>query len=162
MIPQKSLDTVLANVLPTAITGTVMEIRGVTIHAAGFPAPVGALAEILRPQGGSLLAEVVGFRDGTAILYPYTSTQGIRRGNRVRLRNTVGTLKLNDGVLGRILDALGNPVDGEKTWSPLETCRVTLQRELPNAHERPRIDLGYATPAEMMFSKHNVAFGLTI
>ena len=49
--------------IPTALTGTVAQTVGMTVAAAGFPAPVGAVAEIQREAGAALLAEVIGFRD---------------------------------------------------------------------------------------------------
>ena len=45
---------------------------GMTISAAGFPAPVGAVAEIQRKAGAPLLAEVIGFRDELTLLYPFS------------------------------------------------------------------------------------------
>ncbi len=54
--------------MPTALTGTVAQTVGMTIAAAGFPAPVGAVAEIQREAGAALLAEVIGFRDELTLL----------------------------------------------------------------------------------------------
>ena len=60
--------------MPTALTGTVAQTVGMTISAAGFPAPVGAMAEIRRESGAPLLAEVIGFRDDLTLLYPLERT----------------------------------------------------------------------------------------
>ena len=46
--------------------------------AAGFPAPVGALAEIQRQAGPPLEAEVIGFRDEMTVLYPFSELTGVR------------------------------------------------------------------------------------
>ena len=141
----ESLYQSLDNILPAAITGTVMETTGLTVLAAGFPVPVGAIAEIDCQHGHHVLAEVVGFHNETAILYPYTTTQGIRRGNRVHLKQTAGTLKIGFGMLGKILDARGNlvnPTAGGNLW---DAERVPFTRELPKAHERPRIDTPLST-----------------
>ncbi len=56
--------------MPTGLTGSVAQTVGTTVSAAGFPAPVGAVAEIQRQSGAPLLAEVVGFRDDLTVLYP--------------------------------------------------------------------------------------------
>ena len=60
----------LDHIMPTALVGSVAQTVGTTISAAGFPAPVGAVAEIQRQSGVPLLAEVVGFRDDLTVLYP--------------------------------------------------------------------------------------------
>ena len=78
----------LAGVMPTALLGTVARTVGMTVAAEGFPAPVGALAEIQRETGGPLLAEVIGFRDELTLLYPFSESKGVRHGNRVRLART--------------------------------------------------------------------------
>src|SRR5208283_4866412 len=100
----------LDRMMTTALTGSVAQTVGMTISAAGFPAPVGAIAEIQReshPRPGvpgspgtrPLLAEVIGFRDpGTGapltLLYPLSELAGIRHGDRVRLRQTVRWLRV--------------------------------------------------------------------
>ena len=80
---------------------------GMTISAAGFPAPVGAIAEIQREAGAPLLAEVIGFRNEMTLLYPFSDLAGIRHGNRVRLAQTTRWLRVGDGLLGRVIDASG-------------------------------------------------------
>ena len=60
----------LDGIMPTALTGSVAQTIGTTIAAAGFPAPVGAVAEVQRHSGPPLRAEVVGFRDDFTVLYP--------------------------------------------------------------------------------------------
>ena len=92
-----SLLNQLDSVIPTAITGTVLETSGTTIRVSGFPAPVGALAEIRLGDRSTLTAEVIGFRNEQAILYPLRSTHGIRRGDRVRMVQTAPWLTIGEG-----------------------------------------------------------------
>jgi len=54
--------------MPVALSGTVAQTVGMTISVAGFPAPVGAMAEIQREAGAPLLAEVIGFRNEHTLL----------------------------------------------------------------------------------------------
>ncbi len=127
----------LDGVMPTALTGTVARTVGMTIAAAGFPAPVGAMAEIQREAGGALLAEVIGFRDDLTLLYPLSDLAGIRRGNRVRLARTTRWLRVGQQLLGRVIDASGKAVDGRP--GPALTDRVSFQRQPPHPCDRPRI-----------------------
>ena len=128
----------LDRVMTTAVTGSVAQTVGTTISAAGFPAPVGAIAEIQRESGAPLLAEVIGFRNEMTLLYPLSDLAGIRHGNRVRLRQTARWLRVGRGLLGRVLDASGCAVDGKP--QPAREQRLALDRQPPRACTRPRID----------------------
>jgi flagellum-specific ATP synthase len=133
----------LDRMMTTAITGSVAQTVGMTISAAGFPAPVGAIAEIQRETGAPLLAEVIGFRDPQAgapmtLLYPLSDLTGIRHGNRVRLRQTARWLRVGGGLLGRVIGASGSAVDGKP--QPALGERAALGRQPPHACTRPRID----------------------
>ncbi|MDO4575459.1 MAG: FliI/YscN family ATPase [Planctomycetia bacterium] len=140
----ESLAKQLKNVLPIAMTGTVLEASGTTVRVAGFPAPVGAVAEIERFSGGGIPADVVGFRDTTAILFPHVAMFGVRRGDRVRLRHTSGWLALSENLLGQVLDANGRPIQ-PKPECDADQERVPFDREAPNALSRPRITTPLST-----------------
>ncbi len=128
----------LDRVMTTAIVGGVAQTVGMTISAVGFPAPVGAIAEIQRESGTPLLAEVIGFRNEMTLLYPLSDLTGIRHGNRVRLRQTSRWLRVGPALLGRVLAASGRTVDGKPP--PALAERLPLDRQPPHACRRPRID----------------------
>lgn len=138
-----SLLNQLDSVIPTAITGTVLETSGTTIRVSGFPAPVGALAEIRLGDRSTLTAEVIGFRNEQAILYPLHSTHGIRRGDRVRMVQTAPWLTIGEGMLGKVLDAQGqvlqDSVEPVSAAAVLNTERIPFHRTAPKAFQRPRI-----------------------
>ena len=75
-------------ILPTGLTGTVMESDGATVAVAGFPAPVGAVARIETTSADGLPAEVIGFRDQWTLVSPIGALQGVRRGQGVRIVQT--------------------------------------------------------------------------
>ncbi len=129
--------------MPTGLTGSVAQTIGTTVSAAGFPAPVGAVAEIQRQSGSPLLAEVVGFRDELTVLYPLSDLSGVRRGNRVRLMQTTRWLRVGPELLGRVIDAEGNAIDGKP--QPALGDRSSLHRAPPDPCTRPRIDRPLAT-----------------
>lgn len=130
-------------VAPAALSGSVAGTVGMAISAAGFPAPVGALAEIQRESGSPLMAEVIGFRDRYTLLYPLSDVDGVRRGNRVRLARTARWLSVGDALLGRVIDAAGNVVDGKP--APALPGRAAFHRSPPHACARPRIDTPLST-----------------
>lgn len=133
----------LQTVMPTALCGTVLETIGTTVSVAGFPAPVGAVAEIQCQAAEPLRAEVIGFRDQHTILFPYREPSGVRRGNRVRLLRTARWLRVGDGLLGRVIDAQGNAIDGKPR--PDLPDRVSFSRRAPHPCQRPRIDQPLST-----------------
>ncbi|MDR2344974.1 MAG: FliI/YscN family ATPase [Planctomycetaceae bacterium] len=131
------------SIMPVRLIGTVVQTHGMTIAAAGFPAPVGSVAEIERAGNEPLKAEIIGFRDNYTILYPYNDIIGVRRGNRVRLTKTLPWIRVGTNLLGRILNAEGLPIDG----LPLPTLedRILFDNKPPQATSRPRINEILAT-----------------
>jgi len=133
----------LEAVMPTALEGSVARTVGMTVSVAGFPAPLGALAEIRRQAGEPLAAEVIGFRDDLTVLYPLGEPAGVRRGNRVRLVRTSRWLRVGNELLGRVIDAEGSAVDGKP--QPALAHRAPFHGQPPPPCERPRIDASIAT-----------------
>ncbi len=133
----------LHHLMPAEIRGTVSRTVGMTVSAAGFPAPVGALAQIQRDTGPPLDAEVIGFRDNMTLLYPFADLAGIRHGNSVRLKRTSRWLRVGDSLLGRVIDAQGRAIDGRA--QPALPDRVAFHRDAPDPCRRPRIDAPLST-----------------
>lgn len=129
--------------MPTALEGSVARTVGMTVSVAGFPAPLGALAEIGRQAGEPLAAEVIGFRDDLTVLYPLGEPAGVRRGNRVRLVRTSRWLRVGNELLGRVIDTEGNAIDGKP--QPALAHRVPFHGQPPPPCERPRIDTSLTT-----------------
>lgn len=124
-------------IMPTALEGSIVRLVGTTASVAGFPAPLGALVEIERQTGDPLQAEVIGFRDELTLLFPLGDMSGVRHGNRVRMVRTTPWLRVGEELLGRILNAHGQCIDGKTL--PVLAERVPLMRRPPNPAGRPRI-----------------------
>ncbi|WP_166827622.1 FliI/YscN family ATPase [Thalassoroseus pseudoceratinae] len=127
----------LAQSVPFGLSGHISRVVGLTASVAGFPAPLGAVCQIERGHGKLIDAEVVGFRDREALLLSYGDLAGVRRGNRVRLRQSSPTVRVGPSLLGRVIDARGRLIDGGPR-TPCPTC-VNLQSPPTPALERPRI-----------------------
>jgi len=124
--------------LPVGLSGRVSKLIGLTVAVAGFPAPLGAVAKLEGEQGGSVEAEVVGFSGEDTLLLPYGALDGIRRGTRVTLTQSVPGARVGDGLLGRVINGRGRFLD-ERTPAVLPH-RVPLQAEPISPMQRPRID----------------------
>lgn len=127
----------LARIIPTELQGRVLRIAGQTAAVGGFPAPIGAMAEIERGSGPPLEAEVTGFQESATLLSPLGDLSGIRRGDRVRLKQTMPWLRVGDALLGRVINSMGRAIDGRP--QPVLSQRTLLDRRPPNPIDRPRI-----------------------
>jgi len=125
------------------LTGSVVQTIGLTAAVADFPAPVGALVSIERQSGQGVEAQVVGFRDQQTLVMPLSNLEGIRRGSAVKLVRTTRTLRVGDGLLGRVVDARGRCIDGRP--QPMLRERMPLEKDPINPTQRPRIDTPLTT-----------------
>jgi len=145
------LPTHVDDAILAGLTGSVVQTIGLTAAVADFPAPVGALVSIGRQSSGStqantskdIEAQVVGFRDKQTLVMPLSSLEGIRRGSPVRLVRTTRSLRVGEGLLGRVVDARGRCMDGRP--QPLLRERLPLEAAPINPTHRPRIDTPLTT-----------------
>ncbi len=94
-------------------TGTLVRLVGMTLEARGIMAPLGALCEVESIVGTHRVqAEVVGFNDQTLFLMPFTEPVGIGPGASVRVIANTSEASLGPELLGRVIDAFGEPLDG--------------------------------------------------
>ena len=120
-------------------TGKIENIVGMTIEASGGRAAVGDICRIYNGEsGGQIMAEVVGFRNDRILLMPYAGMNGISAGNFVR--NTGRRLSLTMGpfLKGRVINALGQPIDGKGPFSGGTSVCVEKEQYI-NPMARPPI-----------------------
>ena len=94
------------------ISGTLVRLVGLTLETRGIMAPLGACCEVLGKSGHRVEAEVVGFNDKTLYLMPFTDPVGVGPGDMVRVISNSAQVRLGDGLLGRVVDGRGQPLDG--------------------------------------------------
>lgn len=101
--------------------GQVVESLGQTIESNGPLASVGECCQILDRQGQSHLAEVIGFRGSHVLSMPIETTEGIRFGDTVAALGIGPRIDVGPQLMGRVLDAMGQPIDGLQTPVTRET-----------------------------------------
>ncbi|KIH77567.1 type III secretion system ATPase, FliI/YscN [Geoalkalibacter ferrihydriticus] len=95
------------------VLGKVTRIVGLIVEGSCPQASVGTLCEIQPLDGGpGVPAEVVGFRDSQALLMPLGELRGLGPGSLIRVRRSSATLAVHEGLLGRVIGAMGEPLDG--------------------------------------------------
>lgn len=104
------LDT-LAPAAPQ-VSGSVLRYDGLILESSGFPASPGAMARIASDDGRQVEAEVVGFRDGRNLLFLTEPQAPIVAGAPVRLAEGGHAVGVGPELLGRVIDAQGDPLDG--------------------------------------------------
>lgn len=97
--------------------GKVVNVVGLTIESAGPDAKLGDICNIYPDSEvatTAIPAEVVGFKDKKTLLMPYEAVDGIGLGCIVENTGSPLLVTVSNALLGKTLDGLGNPVDGEK------------------------------------------------
>jgi flagellum-specific ATP synthase len=97
-----------------SIRGRVSQVIGMVIESDGPGIPVGSMCEVDIYKGRDRIpAEVVGFREGKALLMPLGEMRGVEPGALIRMVGGQPTVPVGNSLLGRIIDGLGNPMDGK-------------------------------------------------
>lgn len=98
---------------PLQMRGRIIQIAGLLIHASGIRAHLGEVCELRTPGLKPMFAEVVGFSRQTAVLTPLGSLTGLSGATEVVPTGHRHTFKVGDALLGRVIDGLGEPLDGK-------------------------------------------------
>ena len=122
--------------------GSVVRVVGTSVEAAGLNVRVGSICAIELETDGYVSAEVVGFKDGRITLVPFGHLSGVRPGSRVWLREHQFRVPIGPGVLGRVLDGFGRPIDGR---GPLRAEQRDIGGEAPHPLTRAKIRMPLAT-----------------
>lgn len=106
------------------VVGRVTQVTGTILRAAIAGARVGQLCILRDPDGGEdIKAEVIGFAEDAALLTPIGDTRGISPRTQVIPTDGALTVPVGMGLLGRVLDGLGRPLD-EASRGPLATTET--------------------------------------
>lgn len=102
------------NIRTTERLGRVSRVSGMTVEASGISAEIGAQCVIqIEEKKREIDAEVIGFDGSTVYLMPIHFLEGIKAGCAVRLKEAESRCGVGEELLGRVVDGLGNPIDGK-------------------------------------------------
>ena len=124
----------------TGVLGMLLELGGVPQSLA-----VGGRCEVLTRENRRIACEVVGFRNHRALAMPFGTLEGVGLGSKAEVMPAVPAIYPSDAWLGRVVNALGEPLDG-KGPLPVGPVPFPLRNRPPQAHRRKRVqgkvDLG--------------------
>ncbi|MEN6373989.1 MAG: flagellar protein export ATPase FliI [Smithella sp.] len=138
-------EKLLNRINPIRIHGKVSEIVGLMVEGNGPAASIGDVCGIMPVNGDTPLeAEVVGFKNGRVLLMPLQSIQGLGPGCKILSLGRKASIGVGNGLLGRVIDGLGNPIDNK---GPIDfTDEYPIYADPINPLDRGRIvepmDLG--------------------
>ena len=111
------------------MSGRVSRFDGHMIECGGFPATIGTLCRIETDGGNFAIAEIIGFQNSNNLLCVHETGARISVGAQVTVEDDGYEIPVGEGLLGRVFDALGMPLDGrgpaqlEDSW-PLEGVQI--------------------------------------
>ncbi len=117
--------------------GKISQIIGLIIESNGPVASIGELVELGDGKAVICEGEVVGFKGNHTLVMPYGTLEGIRPGMLVEAKGKPMSIGLGMSLLGRVLDGMGNPMDGKGPIQKEENR--SIHAEPPQALERERI-----------------------
>jgi flagellum-specific ATP synthase len=113
--------------------GRVTQVIGPLVESEGPFCSVGEMCEITDSNGRILSGEIVGFRDKTVLSMPLELPRGIRYGDRVTTWCARPTIRVGNGLLGRVIDGGGQPIDQSGPYPGAEFLPLDAPAPLPLA-----------------------------
>ncbi len=127
------------------VYGRVVGVRGLMIEVAGPIHAMSVGARVVIETGNAIPCEVVGFSGANALLMPFAALEGVRRGCRAVVTSAPAAVRPSPGWLGRVVNAMGEPIDGKGPLAP-GPSPYPFRSLPPPAHARRRVgaplDLG--------------------
>ena len=125
-------------------TGRVTNVVGLVVEARGPVSCLGTVCDIYTHNNQSIAAEVSGFKDNKVLLMPLEEIRGVGPGCRVVARQQNAVVPVGSGLLGRVIDGLGNPIDGKGSLTSETEYPIYAPSLNPLLRQRIRkpLDLG--------------------
>ncbi len=122
---------------PAVWTGEVTELVGLLVESRGPAVAIGDFCEIQTSGGRIIRTQVIGFRNGRVLSMPLEETDGLQLGDTIVARSDEARVAVGPGLLGRVLDGFGHPMDG---GPPIDAADLyDLYKAPPSPLEREHI-----------------------
>lgn len=154
MIKRQSLAQRLRSYMPRhtvqtqpVIVGKLTRVVGLTLEAVGCNVSLGSRCLVSHVSGREIEAEVVGFDGARIFLMPLYSVEGLQPGATVVPAPQTQRLWVGNGLLGRVLNGFGEPIDGHGALSLLECREAGPDRNINPLKRQPirqTLDVGIA------------------
>jgi len=122
--------------------GRVTQLIGQLVESEGPFCSVGEVCEVVDASGTVFPGEIVGFRGTTVLSMPMARPSGIRYGDRVVTWGARPMLRVGDGLLGRVIDGMGEPIDSLGPCDRRDSQMLEAAAPLPMARDLIREPIG--------------------
>lgn len=132
--------------LVPVVEGRLTRVVGLTLEAVGCNVTLGGRCSVVDGSGREIETEVVGFDGPRIYLMPLTSIEGLQPGARVVPLDAGEELRVGAELLGRVLNGLGQPIDGRGAV-PVQKCVTTAAKIINPLQRQPirePLDVGIA------------------
>ena len=102
----------LERMQPLRWLGQVTEVTGLLVESLGPNVAIGDFCEIQTASGKRVRTQAVGFRNGRVLSMPLEELDGLQLGDPVCARSEAARVAVSPGLLGRVIDGFGQPIDG--------------------------------------------------
>ena len=99
----------------TIYKGKVSKFDGKILECDGFPSPIGTICKLECSDKNFVTGEIIGFRDSKNLLAVHDQNANIVSGAKVEVIDSGVNVNVGDSLLGRVIDAYGNPIDGKSS-----------------------------------------------
>src|SRR5689334_897402 len=123
--------------------GAITDVTGFVIESRGPAARIGSFCEIQTSRGKLIRTQVAGFRNGRVISIPLEDIDGLEPGDPIYARAEDALLQVGPGLIGRVLDGFGRPIDGGAAIEAV--ARYNLFATPPGPLDREHITARLAT-----------------
>jgi len=106
-------------------TGRVTEVVGLLVESRGPHVAIGDFCEVLTSSGRRLRMQAIGFRKGRVLAMPLEEIDGLQLGDPVEARSDEARVEVGPGLLGRIVDGFGKPMDGGPPIEEVESYSLS-------------------------------------
>lgn len=130
------------------MVGRVSAVTGDAIELEGMSVPLGAICLLTTQSRKQVKGRVIGFRGLNPILSPLESLESVAAGDTVELVDYQQYLWVGDSLCGRVVDAFGQPLDGQKLPSNLSSIKA--EREPPASLDRRPINHRFSTGVKLI------------
>ena len=93
-------------------TGQVTDVVGLLVESRGPSVAIGDFCEVETSAGRRIRTQVIGFRGGRVLSMPLEEIDGLQQGDSVAARSDDSRVEVGPGLLGRVIDGFGKPMDG--------------------------------------------------
>jgi len=125
-------------------TGRVTKVIGLVLESEGPKAKIGEICHLVNKNGKVIsTSEIVGFRNNQILSMVLGDLIEIEPGTKIVATGETLKIKVGDALLGRVLDGLGNPIDGKGEIQ--SSKKRSVYASPPSPLQRQRITTPVAT-----------------